>query len=1172
MSINANPVYTNLGLLVWSGTGQLASRVIPSFTLYPVNNDRTAWQDFGYPLVLTIPGRRTPNGLEITGTQPVSLTIRVLNAPDRPFVNGHDHVGQRWPEEILYTKTIGLPELLTYQIDTAPQNYYDKNNVLLDRTPVDGDKMLLTLESGVSDYIVWFQDTDYYDLSGLLLPTDNLPNGYYLLEYTVNYQHRILTRDANNVVCITDDIVPSTCTIPFNHPGDMIADMISGLPGVNLQGQDLKSEPMVKLFRPLSDALQDIFDEQWFLQSVNWVRDIQFPLVPYLVPTLGWDIPFFPRSADDLRKAVLLSLVEIQKTRGSLTAINRLFNLFGFTILVNNLYFMPGTATYTANDVVGPNEYEGFDLVTDGVVDPLLVAQKTPGFGAVVVPLVYRPQGIDGIDPFKSNRDSGSVTIHSYCVKTGSAAEAALVNYLSASGSIGPVTGSINSVNASGFETTADLITIEAMSSDDGLVEYNIMRLANGFVAQALVSGSGGPVSVTNATMDIEKNTVSISYDKYYDFADDISIYSVAIYDRIKVLLPTELTDNRSNYFDVQILSKISNALPTDASVLSFLLDFIYRVKAAHSLLRAFRYLSTFEEVYNVTDFCVGYDVPQRYNVDAGVQQVPPAVMPSFPTGSCIDNPTELVGFKPEDYAYRQTVLTGSQLEYEAYAALAGRASTGSNTLKLPSTVPDSCGYIQYGQNIVLKDSRTDEFDLVVIPGIGANSLNTGSFPANIEPPNADDRINVVVVGKNDSLDKMLIAEAMKYTSTYQFICAPSTTQDWCFKGRVDDEVSVTYHQASMEQYDLGVMSCRTATLGSGAFWMFNSPSDKFKFTGMNLVIDVRNAVTRNLTFSGGKLHYGEQLVRDFGGKSGWLGRILAGLDKNTILCFSNRPNLDDIRPESTLALTPQSLNITVPHLHFPTCRFVTMRNLLSQFTSSHYRMRPWDQSGCVDDKFLNPEIVSLSDGGEALVFDDMPFTVAGNGLAPDVPDMNNDASGIASVGDIWHSIYSYGVGRSYDDLDVTYTSNQFIDTNEPLFDTAVYDSSSGLFHDNIDGYPSASGAYSYSSYSPDTSRDVSYASLGLPIYTPIMTSGLWRLGSGIHITNHDGTDGTWNTSAASRRPYGVRLNCEVDEDEYGGESVALESILDLHETIGSPYKMDGSIPNMLNIGVIPKL
>ena len=1165
----------NYGLLTWSGTSSLASRVLPSYTLFPNNNDRTAWKPFGYPVVLTIPGRRTKEGLEVAGTLPESLTIRVLGAPDRPFVNGHDHVGERFPEEIVYIKTIDAVELLSLQIDTSIQDFYDSNNNLIVAENVkDGDRMYLTLASGVFDKIVWFQDVDYFDLSNILFETVGLPNGYYSLEYSLNYNQRILTRDGNNIVCVTDNIVPSSCRIPFNHPGDVLADFVNGLVPIDFSGATLDKEPTIDLFRPVLDSLQDIFDEQGFLQSINWVRDIQFPLVPYLVPTLGWDIPFFPKSADDLRKAVLLSLAEIQKTRGSITAINRLFNLFGFTVLVNNLYFIPGATTYTKNDTIGPDEYPDFTLETDGVVDPLLVATEVDGFGQSIIPLVYRPQSLDGVDPFKSNKDSGSVTIHSFLVAKDSVAENQIRDYLTTNGSIGPLTGSVNSVDSSGFATTDDLVEIEQLTRAEGLINYSLMRMANGIVASSMIVGDGGPISTVNATMDIEKNLISLSYDRYVEFDGTSVVYSVAVYERIKINLPAALENRRSNYFDVQILSKIDNLLPTDASILGFLLDFIYRVKAAHSLLRAFRYLSVFEETYMVGDWCVGYDVTQRFDVDAGVQQVPPAVIPYFPSGSCIDSPLELSGFKSEDYAYRTHVINGATAEYEAYQLLSERDFTHSIIINLPTSSPDACGYMKYGQSIIIKDSRTEEDALDVIPGIGANSLQVGQSPANLIPPNDDDHINTTVVGKVDALDKHIVAEAMKYYSGYGFVCAPSVTSDWCFKGRVEDELSTTHRVPLEEQYDLGVISCRTATLGSGSYWYYVSPSNLYSKTGMNLMVNVDNTVKRNLTFSGGKLGFNQNLLPDFnnnGKPKSWLGRIIASMNKSVILCFSNRPGLDDIRPESNLALTPNSLNITIPSLQFQNCRLVMMRNLLTDFVSPIYSKRPWDQGGCNSSaNFLNARLIQNGED-EQLVFDTEPFTVLGNGLPPDIDNMSGSSSStVSDDNNIWHAVYSNNSPRPYDNPTTTYTDSETIVTDRPLFDTAVYDSSTGLFTDAIDGYPSDVGEFSFVASGTSEKSEIMSA-LGMPIFAGTFNV-LFTMGSAIYVANHDGTDGTWYNGTASRRPYSIRMNCSIEADEYGGESATLETVAPFSEVFGSPWKMDGSIPNMLNIGAVPKL
>jgi hypothetical protein len=963
MALTSDKAFTNYGLLIWSGTNQLASRVIPSYTLFPVNSDRTAWQQFGYPVVLTIPGRRNPDGLEVAGTLPDGLTVRVLGAPDRPFVAGHDHVGLRYPERIVYVRTLSVSELLSVQVDASAQEFQNSAGEAIDfADAVDGDWMVLNLDSGVFDKIVYHPDTDYYDLSSIRFETVNLQTGYYAIEYALTYQQRVLTRDDSSVICITDDLVPATCTIPLNHPGDVLGDLVGGLPGVMLTGADLASDPMVTLLRPLSEILQDVFDEQWFLQAANWVRDIPFPLVPYLVPTLGWDIPFFPRSADDLRRAVLLSLVEIQKARGSLHAINRLFNLFGFTILVNNLYYLPGltdaprSPSELVREIVGPGEYPGFELDTQCVVDPVLVDEDSTGFGDFDAPLVYRPQSTDGVDPFRAGTDSGQVTLHSFLVVRDSEIHLALRAYVN-DGSIGPLLGAACATDAEGFLTTDRLVELEASSADQGLLSHNVLRFDNGRVVASRAHGDGGPISNLGSSMNVATNRLALQYDRYRDFVDDTAagdtvVMALAVYERIALTIPDELDGLRSNYFDVQMLSKASRALPTDASVLGFLLDFIYRVKAAHSLLRSFRYLSTLDEVYAVSGLCVGHDVTQRYDVDAGLQQVPPAVIATIPEGACLDSPNELVGFKPEDYAYRNTVLVGLEAEYQAYRRLAGRVTTAPDAA-LPVAAADDCGFLFNGQSLALRGSVSSADDLVVIPGIGSQRLAAGGYPANRVPANRADHVHTRAAGQNDSGDKLIVAEGSRSRSTYDLICTPSPTQDWCYKGRVEDEVVSTTRVVQDESWTVGGPGCRSASLGVGVFWYYRSPSTKVFKSGATVDVRPGDAVARRLRFTGGTLRFGEDLLPEAGPNglsgvrsrvAGWLGRMLAGQDKSTLLCYDNRPGLTDVRAAASLALTPEPLNIQVPFMHFPGCRFPTLGNLQSDFTSPTVRARPWDQ------------------------------------------------------------------------------------------------------------------------------------------------------------------------------------------------------------------------------------
>ena len=106
--------------------------------------------------------------------------------------------------------------------------------------------------------------------------------------------------------------------------------------------------------------------------------------------------------------------------------------------------------------------------------------------------------------------------------------------------------------------------------------------------------------------------------------------------------------------------------------------------------------------------------------------------------------------------------------------------------------------------------------------------------------------------------------------------------------------------------------------------------------------------------------------------------------------------------------------------LHLPGCRFARMNALEEDFTSTTWRARPWDDPHstfcgpkyvCGDNEptQLNVTKIVGTDGNEYLVFDDVPYTAAGNGLTPDITSLGDHSLGTNALfgdDDVVHSVY----------------------------------------------------------------------------------------------------------------------------------------------------------------------
>lgn len=1179
-------------------------RHLPSFQLWPHNNNRTAWANFSLPVVLAVPHTRTASGLARSDSGVRNVRIAIEGAPREGLVAGHDHVGLRFPEEEVYTQTLTTQELLDRRIDLGPLVFTNQDGEEVDQAAAEnGDSFTYTTTSGVRGSTTYYVDADYYDLSDLSVETEHLPPRRYNLIYSCNFYARVITTDAeieiNELICIdVNRTGEATLRFGLNHPGEVIREVTRLTPACYLTGPNKAEDSTIRFYRPFTDVIQNVFDEQKFLESANWVSKIPYESIPYLSQLLGWDIPYFPESLDQLRKLILRKTRQLQNLKGSRRAVRELMSLFGFTVLIKNMWYAEDGSRFITPAETLPPAYDGQEItyIEKFQVEPLLAEYVTNGFGDISAPLLFRPQRINGLDPFQAAEDSDTLTIDAYLVEDGSDADLALAAQaaLMEADPDGYGSSANCSEDDSGFIDVGNIN--DALAGLD-VIGHSQILVDGGFGIDQAVAGVEppfrvvGPPLLGGISFDKDKNDVHFVFDHYIDFeADGTKLYIFASYKRQEVSVPTALVDLQSNRFSIQILTRENEQVRTD--VLDFVLDFVRKIKAFHSILAAIQYRVDLNETYQVTDFCVGGDVTQRYDVPAGRQQVPPAIIPTTPGDDCSELSPIGQGYKDSDLAYRRIVIGALIEEFAAWKALDGRADTDDDGLRLdvpPKDGNGDCQYTPLGQDRVV---GTDEV------GTGQRVVpdeNAGQHSGYQEPSPLD----AAGDGSSSDSDSSLYGTVNVETSSGQRPwCTLDGMTDYCYKGRVRDELFLTLMPALPEMRRN--ISCGPSA-GAGVYWTY--PTTSVRVAGGVKRLAPRS-LSRRSVHSGGSTDVG-QTAHDDGPHGGplsddydrklprrdnnFLGRLLRSYGKpiNETIHYSDRKYVTGFAQKDFLALQRRSLDIAVTNHHFPGCRFPMMRNLLADFTSETWRARPWDEQYSSDDpccqgtpSWLNAELVENTNGDLVLSFDDVAFTVLANGLAPDITSFGEHTS--ADPDSVVHSIYSSQADGhesiTLEQLCDCGTPGDVIDVDEPFFSSANLQATGG-YVDFCDGYPCDSGQFAYEG--DDVTRDGLFAELMEALEVPgaaAVTVGqqlLFRSGSGIK----DGSTGLrfdcgCQQAEGDATDGSVALACANDLyiDQYGDrdwspDHIVIEPILLFGETLGlSGFISDGSIPSSMEM------
>ena len=622
----------------------------PSFIMLAFHTDRTAWRPYGLPVILVAPHIRDPDNNKVINSDVLyddRVGVRVYIADvgtGKTPVAGHDHRGLFNPDTEVYVREVSFEELRDRKISTL--------------TVTDG-QLEITTRSGVHDTIQYLEHADYYDLSDILLENEQLQHGRYSLVYEARYYNRKVS-DTERLVCIDESSIIYTRTrFPFNHPGDVLLQMIESTPSLYLTAVKKSEDTTIAFYRPFSEMLQDIHDEQQFLEKANWLHSINPEYVPYLGFLLGWDLPYFPRSVDGLRRAMLRNTTRLQKLKGTKRALRELFDLFGFMINISHVWWAPDGSKY-----IGPGEDSTIPITIDqtATYEPILLNAQISdeqwqytgytqnGYGQIDVPLINRP--------------TDDIIIESYLVQRGTDAYTQLENITAA------LSADIRAYDAN---SPIDKDWTGVTPDTAGVIGYSKHRIGSNGIATG-ESESGWPVydaQGRSQTIKFDKNTnrLNMGFNRYVEF-DNLTLYVFAAYKYGKLSIPQTISNLQSNRFDVEILAKDGEQVRPD--IIVFLIDFLFQIKAFHSLLRKIIYAVSLYDVYQVTDYCVGGQITQDPNTDHGRQQVPSqAIIPNIPSERCNQLDPAAMGYRPQDLKYRETILNGLADEFKTWKDLA---------------------------------------------------------------------------------------------------------------------------------------------------------------------------------------------------------------------------------------------------------------------------------------------------------------------------------------------------------------------------------------------------------------------------------------------------------------------------------------------------------------------
>lgn len=1102
----------------------------PFWTLLPYINNRTAWRPVSFPAILVVPFGANSNGQPLAQSSPLGVRISILDTIRRNRVSGPFEPNVFFPNRELFTISLNTAEIAARQLD-------------INDFEITGDTIKIINSDGLIGEIPYIPDTLYYDFSDVLISVENLDSGRYQLSYNATINGRIY--DSNDfLVCINDETTDSVLRyVDFVHPGEVIDEMKKTTPSIWFSNKPLAEETLITLYKPLSDSLQNVYDEQSLVGRINFVNEAFPETVPYLGRMLGWEIPYFPRSLDPLRRSVLRTTTDFQKMRGTYKGIKELFDLFGFDILIRNLWFDTDDKTLLEPQYGGAN---GIDLVDTIQFDILETDLRAPGFYTNEIQLRKRPAVSSEFDNFI--QIGSDVTIEAYAVEVDTPAHQALLDY---------VEQFQNTNTASTQETNQGFINDDLIAFIQGqnFLATQIINLnSDGDLVSETQTGLRRIISTEQIEIDPIKPVTSLVLDGHWP-DPNVAIFAFASY-RSQIISPSfQLEDRRSNFFDVRLSTTVDANTPTSI-ILDYALEFLYRIKAFHSLLRRIFITTEASEVYLVGDYCYGPGLSRLSTSDVGQQQVPPAIIPEGELDECTQQDARILGYKESDIAYRDQVTAGLIEEWTAYTGYDSRPYDPvqlSFIPQFPNNGRPLGVYNEYGQDAYVGSYTVTRAFQVETPSVFVNQNNQirpiQYFGYSTGGNGAENRCT-------GFRHKDILEYYIPYTP------APNlqVRRPICFKGRVNDELAINLHVPFDEPYVLG--ACRIK-MGFGSYFTTPRQSTIVQDGAKDRCIGSR---TPKPIISSCREISGEKFADVWAGRQGRVGVDPIRVNGNTdsVLHFWDRPEPLDASWDSA-AVRIANLGIQRTNMHFPGTRFISMGNYDGEFVSSVYDLRPWDQDVCF--QTLNPTIEIRTDGNEYLVFDRRAYSFVGNGIEADLPEMGSPT--VSSVPDleVVQAIYSQFADDDCPGLcpwDTNIAANDGVFEISDIGGTAGVTIADALFRsvrecggaliDFADGYPCVVGPQALT---PE---------VGGPFLGPVPVlpaTYLFLMNSGIR----DGSRGVRLDCDCLAAPCGLtdpEPTCDVSDTP---DQLVAESRLVLPETVSiCEFLMDGTIPSMIEL------
>ena len=1013
----------------------------PSFIRFPINDNTTGYKPLSMPMILVVPRRIDEVGALVPDSD-VFLTkkdlssgstyqvpgVRMLleNVPSQALIVGHQYRDKngnqiRYPDRELYSKEVLADNFENLRIDLNRDDikYFkldakgDIQAYVTKSEAVEGDYFTYRTISGVEASLLYLPSAFYYDISELKIDDMlTLPDNYYNLVYETQYYRRnvINAGKLTQYICVDiSSIELAFNSLRVNHPGQILSEFTRLTPPPYLNEKPYDEDETVAFYRPFTTALQDIYDEQVLLEVVSWIYETPAELLPYLAYQLGWDLPFFPQSLDRQRRAVLRKITSLQQLKGSKQAVVTIFNLFGFDVLLSNLWWSLDSKRLIRPNEMLPTEYENQEIVEALNVQFETVVGAVSGdspdlpnqivyyrydistnqrFLAYNSNFLFRPKSVVDAEGETQLTDGGSVFLYGIKVTKGSPADIILQG-ITNSVNDDPVDFGINHNIIEDGDVLTPKFLYDALEGQSvlgiSIVQMTgnrstLVKISNlGFnapFASTPISGTSNivnnsigydnifvPDNYTNVRFDRLSNRLSFTFES--PISNDEVVYVYAAYRKAVYIMSPDMMNRRSNYFDLELfLSGTTEQL--NPITLNYAIDFLNRVKAMHSILRTIRQRINLNEDYEVTDLSVGGDVLQRPNTDLGMLQVPPAILPGGGSGiECFDYSPRNLGYKQADIDLRNIKIERLESEFLASESL-DRIPFSATIERILPNVPANTGndfYTPYNQDRVITSTRDSR---LVIDGVRReprpNSNQLSGQPSDPINPFPGDDILLGDLKKyreltTNSDSSMVIKMLSQESAPGETLKQVDNITDFSYKGRVADTLLYSQVPTFGEQFRSVMCGLR---LGSGTYYSYPYRSEPANPGTRN---PAQNSKTNYLIFSGNspvegveyfkygleKTYFDQPLnypqAYQYADLLGKIYRAYPNSNNESTIHYFNCQKTFEYDQKYNLALTRPNIDIIKPTLHLPGCRFPTLNRLKNDYENTSYRARPWDDA-----------------------------------------------------------------------------------------------------------------------------------------------------------------------------------------------------------------------------------